>query len=1379
MSWMDDYLKSQQGATAAVQAGGGADPSWTGGFISSAFSAIPELFGEKPSQSAVQFRADNPWSGMASQLIGGIVPYAGMGVLSETATGAKLLGEAMEALPGVRTLTAVDNSILHGAVKEAIRYSPVELARLGVGLGTTDNWHDYGNLFADVGLSALITGGFGGIGGFFRVGGKALEDIGGVEGAPIGLRPTFELRMADSPDAAPVNKNVQLPDVQNQLVRQVYTETPHKSALPGQKDAYVQGLEGGNPETDSLVNTLFKPATGEKASMRRQPLMDPAGNWNLSEDDLKVLEGGLAAKTSGAIKSTDDLARVAVFPRLLTVNSPRVAGTVSKALDDSAMQWVSDGVMAGKEANGGLHVMAVRLRAGTGPETGVTGTSGADVGRSVDLPPGQLKAPTPAPPKIAPGDKWLLFKTDKPQLFAPEGYRLAQATVDGWAQFRNAWRPSGMDDFANKDMDMMIQSFTPQDFKDATTLPKVTAKANIARRLASRFAETAGLDNSSTINGLVDSFFDVMAPTVVNERRNPLFARLFGTMRSAVQAGETIVNKVVGGEVNVKGGIWTRRNLEHTTSPVPGLDPLAQVIGKLTPEELQDYVRIGHAQAPADKLAEYTANGQVSANLLDAVEKSQAANRWFWENHLMPAFKNANLEGKFDLLNGYFMPRMFTGDWFAPVTDEFGNLHWLGNGTPLQAKTQAQAVIDQAAKVGRKLVLGEPYLAGAGKPADLIGNLHDLVQMQIGKDDQMQEIVQRAMKKLALDQASRRTAGTLGKIGPPKNLMEERTGIGGSPDLHVYKHEQVIQATKDHYSQLMRFAAVSAWRNRFLEEAKFGLRKENQTLFNDLIRKQNQIMGYEGQFTAALNKSLAPILGPWLGGKAATKIASATNGLIYAWNIGIANPTFAVLNVLQPIQTVLPHLSFILQTMKHNLPDALEADMRMSLRYGADGKPREVIGVLDPAKILARAFRLMGSPDEELKGHLGQAKTDGTLQAQLFEGWYGGQSRGLGTLGDAYRNAGGGGAGAWEVMKRGSTLMAERSEEVSRGIAFNSYYILGKDYLGLSGDKLYRFMRNGTRNSMFGYSLMDRSRMFTGPIGSMFGLFKNWQLHFISSMFQYAKLGWDHGIWGPALWQFGAAGALGGLGAMGPLKHVADGLASWHDNSPNSYLWMQEHWHGAADEIYFGLPALFGSTLQASTTLPGTDVRNDLTSLSNFVFLERAKAAGKAVGAAWDYGMANGQDPLREPHVRDQLMQAFAPRAFFRAFASVDGDYIKSMATGNPAVRGVNPLSKILYGAGLNQVEVERQQVAAHALWDDQTARQGMIQQLGIALADAQMNGDWDEMERVNMQAVAAGLPVTSIYSSARTRLNRQNNQDLLSRYRGEMVSRYRQAWEQ
>ena len=619
----------------------------------------------------------------------------------------------------------------------------------------------------------------------------------------------------------------------------------------------------------------------------------------------------------------------------------------------------------------------------------------------------------------------------------------------------------------------------------------------------------------------------------------------------------------------------------------------------------------------------------------------------------------------------------------------------------------------------------------------------------------------------------KRRGGVVPSFSIPKTMSEARTGLKGSADEALYTTEDIIKATENHYRQLSRFAAYQGWRRRWLEEAEH-LRKQDPTLADDLRRKAGQYMGFEGQLTTTLNKVLSPILGHQLGGKAATRIAQGTNELMYNWNLAIGNPTFALLNLLNPLQTVAPWVAF----MTHAPTEAAERMMGQTLRFGADGLPRSPLNFLHPMKVLRQSMQEMKKPDEVLMEAYARAKADAVISPKLYEGFVGEKSRMHQGFREVYENAGGGVAGGWEFIKKTATFMAEKSEEFSRIQAFTSAHILGRDFFGLSGDALYNFAKTGTLKTMYGYSVIDRSRMFTGPVGSMFGLFKNWQMHYIGTMAQYAGLGVKEGIWAPMLWQFGVVGAVGGLGAMGPVKWTADALAKWYGESPSSYLWMQENWDGAADEIYFGLPALFGASLQASAAMPGTDVRNDLTHLSNFVFLERAKTAGKAVGEAWDYFDVNGKNPLQDSNIRDKMLQAFAPRAIFRGFASAEGEYVKSMATGYPQVRDVSPASRMLYGLGLNQVEIERQQVASRELWNQSETRKLKTQQLGIAYADAFLNGDpQDQMEVLN-QAVALGIEQSKVVKSAQTRLRREQEGDSLSRY-GADANRYLEAWKE
>src|SRR5205814_1621982 len=128
---------------------------------------------------------------------------------------------------------------------------------------------------------------------------------------------------------------------------------------------------------------------------------------------------------------------------------------------------------------------------------------------------------------------------------------------------------------------------------------------------------------------------------------------------------------------------------------------------------------------------------------------------------------NANLEGKFNLLEGYTGPRLFQGDWRAAVTDEHGNLKWLASGTRRQALHEAGTIIEEGNKNGLKLKVAEPYMIGKDKPVDEIKNLHDLVELQMGKGAGMQEVVERALRRMAIDQKGRKPTGNLPRAGAP------------------------------------------------------------------------------------------------------------------------------------------------------------------------------------------------------------------------------------------------------------------------------------------------------------------------------------------------------------------------------------------------------------------------------------------------------------------------------------------------------------------------------------------------------------------------------------------------------------------------------------
>jgi hypothetical protein len=263
--FISNYFARQQGQQQAQTAKPDQGAGYFGGALASVASGFTEAFGSDPFSAAVTFRNEHPVGGFVTGLVGELAPYVAVGELSATARGIKMLDSAMEAIPGIRALSAAEQPIRYGAAREMLRYSPVELARLGVGFANADSSDDYGNMLADVGLSTLITGGLGGIGGFFRAGGKLAPEMGRVVGSDFALKPTFALRMARSPDAQ-VTGDLPLGDVQNDLLRQVFTERVGDAPIQGVRPKYVNGLEGGTPETDALVNSLLRPSSGKAMS---------------------------------------------------------------------------------------------------------------------------------------------------------------------------------------------------------------------------------------------------------------------------------------------------------------------------------------------------------------------------------------------------------------------------------------------------------------------------------------------------------------------------------------------------------------------------------------------------------------------------------------------------------------------------------------------------------------------------------------------------------------------------------------------------------------------------------------------------------------------------------------------------------------------------------------------------------------------------------------------------------------------------------------------------------------------------------------------------------------------------------------------------------
>lgn len=1345
---LDTWAPAQQPGVTA----GGPSPVPGGftpleGMVMSTLSAVPELFGTNPLPGVQQWRDEHPISDIATQLAGIAIPYAGMAKLSAVPRAARALEAGVEGTLKAFGATAARSPIASGALKEFYRFTPLELSRLGTGFAIDA---DMGDMFADVALGQAIAGTLGGLGGFLRAGGKAVAGSSTVAEAEWGLLPNFELRIAQMPESTiigPQSKEQKIYDLTQEALRYV---PEGRGAGAGLKGRYLYDVENLMPADQQwFEGNLFKanPSNASAETVSKQAfdvrqLHTDNKAWSLGDG------GGEDVAKRAGFDGLQDLAAEMAYPRRIVVQDVRagagqMGAWMKRAHEAGALQQIAPETWAMKE-DGGLWTVMKRLQTGGEPPKPQVGKRGSF----------QF-----GPAKVRQGDEWLVGKMDNLGKVAPDAHKVARSTAEQWAKLKDPFRQLATVNPINQNMNQTMALLDPSDWKALRNMRRQKALAQVAPKISEKLKAMGGPADQETVRRITDKLYDVVAPKAFKMSKDPVYGRFYSLLESAMHYVDDQAKRFVYGDPQTTGRLTKALAGDKgalTFGPHDGYESIASKVNMLSADELEQFKMVSYMQHPAHgaELKKMVDEGLISPNAFAVIEHVQAVNKAFTGKLVMPALEEAGRAGEVRWLEGYTMPRVFKGDSFVRVTDEAGKSVYLANGkTPLEAQKFANAVVEEAIASGKKWKAekAESHAFRGVDEADNIDEVFKSVYEQMGQSADAQEVVARAVRKMVANAAPSVRRG----VPTPKSLSTLRTGLRGSVDEEVMTHEDVLKAIENHFHKLGRYAAVHTWKNRFGDQMLTWSKKGYETQFTDLHRKATQWLGVEGQLTTQLNKLLQPVLGDVLGPKSATRIAAATNKLMANWNLFILNPTFAVLNLLTPLQTVAPWIA-----MMRNAPeDQVARISQQMLTRDAAGRPTGIAGVVDPLKILWQATGLIRKPDEALKEFFSRGLSDGVLAPQIYDEFVGAHASVASGLRDAYAKSG------WEFIKETATHMSTRSEQWSRLVAFNSAYIVGRDLFNLSGDALYRFMRKGTETTMYGYSVMDRSRLLTGPVGSTWGLFKNWQFHFIGQMSEYAGLALKDKTFSPMLWQGASALSLGGLGAT-PLVMLADGLAKWSSDSPDSFSYMQENWgKDVADPLFFGLPALLGVSLQASSSIPGTDVVQDIEAMSNVVAWQRGKQAFGAIGAAADLWQQTGQNPLKDANIRDRMMSAFAPRAMFRAYSAMEGDYVRSMQSGQPTVRDLPLGAKVLHGAGFNVTEIEKHYIVGEQLYETQQRKRATIQALGETMAQAWIAGDYDAMGQIETRAMASGVDVSSVLKSANTRYRREVLGDHLSRF--------------
>jgi hypothetical protein len=665
----------------------------------------------------------------------------------------------------------------------------------------------------------------------------------------------------------------------------------------------------------------------------------------------------------------------------------------------------------------------------------------------------------------------------------------------------------------------------------------------------------------------------------------------------------------------------------------------------------------------------------------------------------------------------------------VPIADEGGKLVFVAAGrNKAAAEAQAKQVVEQMNKEGTGVrALDEAKLYDFDQDVALAS------QVRVGSPEYMTA----ASLVNQLKQQARKP-----------QTFKKRSGVGGFKD--EFTKEELIDRLNAHLTQRTRYIAELSV-NKQLGDELAKLAVEDPKLYNELVGRLNSLAGKQGEMAKRQNQIVDKVLSPVLGKNSADKVVHVANQTMHHLMLGMGNIAFPLVNAMTFMQTVLPKVAF---TMTASKPELLRHYTFYPMA-GADLRPKGGVGVLDMLKLMRQSFREMGKPDASFRAQFERAVRDGVVDPRFIEEALGENSRNVTKFRDVLK----GEEGFSKYLLELSNFLPGQSEKFARGHAFTVGHMMGRDFFDLKDDQLFRFAKEFTEQTMFNYGVADRARVMTAPLGSMFGLFKNWQAHYIASFLDYAGGVGDAGNRNALYWMMGGTWASGGITAL-PFYGAANALSKWAtDESLMTHVYNamggaddESMTGGLGDAVFFGLPSFLGLTLSSQVAGPLADPARDASMLFSFVHLDRMMALGKAVGAAIDQASVTGQHPLDSDYVRDQFVRTFAPKNITRAVSLTEDMGIRSLNTGNKIIGNLNTAEQLMYTLGLMPRRVALAHQVNEELWQKQEDRKTMVTELGRAWEEAEREKDWDTLWKLQRTAMTRGVDLSSVIKSAKTR---------------------------
>lgn len=1283
---------------------------WTQSLVRAGFEDTLELFGVDKSPNTIQFEKENPMASLAASFVGVGVPYFGWYKASKKLKGFEKLIE------GVATARSA-SPITQGALREALRFTPLEASRFmsTAAIDPTKLWETGAENLVNTGVAA----GFGALGGIGQAYGEVAKKI--KELAPnVNLRDPLTLQMRELRKMVLEGKVPQerLPEAQKWINR--FDEAVRSETLPGETK-YIQAIyndaEVVGESKARWLNNLFTPRQHKNLAVRT---LNTAGEKSpFGYKDEASWRARLSALPEGASAYMQ-------FPRVVEVRAAGEGGVeyLHKRVAQNMTQVAKD-LWITREGDQGLFVMMKKIKTG-----------------------GAREAVPNKIPRTQQGntDEYLLFKTDTPGFFAARAQAwqdrmiAKSAWFDKYAMQNIKYSEGSSGEAIQKQMEQINLRNWYDDLSKAKTDDEFMTK------MLSKAGLRPGEKMQDATKGMVSFMREYFSPTMFqfNGPGGTLARYMMGVMKPAYDRANWVAETMIYGKpISPQGRNLVVSNFFQGERDRIG-GALMPLIEKLDGTDRQKLLQVmGGGWDKATIEAAYIRGGPegISDRLhrlllrLDELDGKQMA-------ELLEAQKNAGITQSVPLKGHLMLSRMWEGDWRLRIRSENGaTVYMVGAPTRGRAIADAEAIIKTS---GERWTFDK----SAQETSDLF-----LRGTQTGKDD-LAELAGIDFSSPSYRRAAAAAEKRIRDTYRPGTLRE-RLGVEGyAMDMsdkaiaaRIFKHSQQIQT---HITDINI--------KKLLEREALMLADQNPGLHRQVNERLGMMRGHAGLMSEYQNAVVDRALGPILGKNSGTKIVGALNTAQHNLQLGMGNIMYPVVNMMQFMQTVLPHVSFVLNADAKTLSNYYNS----IIVPGADGLARGPAHWLDPVKMTYKGFQMMRAPMPAERKLFDRAVEEGIFAPKLVEEHIGVNAQFKQRLSGLLQEQG----GFVKFIQYLSEWLPNKSEQFSRLHSFSTGVTVGRDLMRLQGDDLYKFAKEFTHNTMFGYNMVDRAKAITGPVGSFLGLYKNWQMHYLGWFAEYADQA-IHGNFAPLLWSNVGTMAVAGTGGTA-LYGMADAFSKGFTNKSafqNIYSMFSMNEDGEpdvlSDAMFYGLPSFFNVSLQGSASAPGANPAKDASLLFSFVQMERAAAIGKAVGGAWATADATGQSPFADPMVRDAFLRALSPRSMVRSAQVLEGDYLKSLHTGNPVVKGLSAAERLGYAMGFNSPEIDRAYRVSNELFESEQKRIQAVRTFARRLNELQDGRNFREMTRLQRQIVASGIGLDSVIRSAQYQRDR-GRQDMI-----------------